>query len=139
MSKLLKYRVWDIDRKELHYPENGVYKPTDEHWNHIAGYYLLNQMGHLFCNDGIMLDDWHESFIITEFIGIKDKFEKEIYDGDIIKWDCQKKPLEVRWCDKMACFLMTKDGMTNPFYFGLINPSELKVVGNIFQNKRLLK
>jgi len=139
MSKQLKYRVWDIARKKLEYPEMDKYHPTDEHWNHVAGYYLLNQMGLLFCNDGIMLDDWHESFIITEFIGLKDRTGKDIYDGDIIKWNGQKKPLEVKWCDEHACFMLTKEGMARPYYFGLIDIADIKVVGNIFQNPKLLK
>ncbi len=139
MSKQLKYRVWDIGRKKLSYPEQGKYEPTDYHQNHKAGYYLLNQLGVIFCNDGIVLDDWHESFIITEFIGKKDKTGKDIYDGDIVKWDGMKKPLQVKWDEKHACFILTKDGMVHPYYFGLIDTSEVKVIGNIFQNLKLLK
>ena len=139
MSKQLKYRVWDIARSKLEYPEMDKYKPTDEHYNHVAGYYLLNQMGILFCNDGIELDDWHTGFIITEFIGLKDNKGKDIYDGDIVKWSGQKKPLVVKWDNEIACFVLTKDGLARPYYFGLIVLSDIKVVGNIFQNSKLLK
>lgn len=86
-----KYRVWDIMREEMNLPEDDDYTPTDEHYNHQAGYYLLNQMGIVHCNDGIVLDDWHDNLVVQAFTGIKDKSGKDIYEGDIVAYKSLKE------------------------------------------------
>lgn len=134
-----KFRVWNIKDKE---------------WDNPA---ILE----IFDKSGIFrpLYDPVENYVIQQFTGLKDKYGKEIYEGDIIK--------SKRWWTKP----FVKDGHVDyefiegeeeiaQIFFGncsfLVSfehlryddvdeitkhdvPHRLEVIGNIFENPDLLK
>jgi hypothetical protein len=72
---------------------------------------------------------------IQQYIGLKDRNGKEIYDGDVLKgFDFIA---EVYWCEENAAFSIKSNtcggAFLNPVYI-----NNFEVIGNIFENPELL-
>ncbi len=74
-----------------------------------------------------------------QFTGLKDKNGKEIYEEDIIKTETEKA-MQVSWNVHFASFCLDRDGWMFTHYFGeAVDPEQLEVIGNIWENPELLK
>lgn len=79
------------------------------------------------------IQEW-EIYQVMQFTGLKDKNGKEIYEGDIVKYDDEEDLFEIIW-SKEDAGLKIKSGN----YINLIEPEYLEVIGNIYENPELLK
>lgn len=89
-------------------------------------------------------EDWYvieDKFTILQYIGLKDKQEKEIFDGHIVKCDGATTPAEVVWINEIGAWGLDahrgNDTQNNPFESYCFD--EATVIGYIYENHELLE
>lgn len=88
---------------------------------------------------------------IMQYIGLKDKNGKEIYEGDIVENNINKKRWEVLFGDYSYIFATNRtnqipmwgDWAEEYFFYDYINilkksKSQIEIIGNIYENPELL-
>ena len=94
------------------------------------------------CSYNDLFED--EKYIVQQFTGLKDKNEKEIYEGDIIKYhrvfENKREVIELTSCIKFenGAFGFDMKGF-NDMFMSLEDDSDIEVIGNIFENNELLE
>ena len=125
-QKEIKFKqlIWDYDGDKLskwHY------------WGFIDGKFIPPEI------DGVDPEDNYQSY---QYTGLKDSSGREIYEGDIIEWQKGQSKLRGKVYFEEARFWISNyymqsfDDPSDAFGEGV---STLRVIGNIYQNKNLLK
>lgn len=133
----IKFRAWDKTRKEMAHVDlmRWNYPAPAYGWN--PKYIKLRYRDETFSREyPIGYESSNPNIIIIQFTGLLDKNGKEIYEGDIIKSDnlfVGDKLLVVGFQD--GCFIAKRKeiGLKN------IYEQKIEVIGNIYENKDLLK
>ena len=108
----IKFRVWDKNKKQMFYP--------DDFGNKIK----------------LPGEDVNKKYsIYMQYTGLKDKNDKEIYEGDIIEFN-NKLKLIVYW-DNGGFALKNLTNTAEIPLVDIIRP--IKVLGNIYENPELLE
>ena len=135
----IKFRAWDDDEKEM-----------IEYFSNDNNYQLLQtEEGNIFCGGYMRNEDWQEP-VLMQFTGLKDKNGKEIYEGDIFKFD-DSCLYTVIWKEKECLFYGKGDKGDKygefTYYFTCLNTpyhknifdNQCLIIGNIHENPELLK
>ncbi|WP_339002902.1 YopX family protein [Fusobacterium polymorphum] len=113
----IKFRAWDKINKEMfnvesiNFQERRVYKD-------VVSYRKFNDID------------------IMEYTGLKDKNNKEIYEGDIITLHNRK--YKVIFNAEEARFVLRDDEFELEISFTNNNNKRMEIVGNIYENSELL-
>lgn len=107
----------------------------------LYGYYFVNRGKHFICPEGIAnpLASW-EDFVVEEesvgqWTGRTDAKNKKVYEGDVVLGiEGRVKGMRklVEWSDFAS-------GFTIPIWCDIDDECCYEVIGNIYQNKELLK
>jgi len=130
--KIIKFRAWNKAMRRM------------ESWKKILNNDFLSDYGLEFLID-------NDDFVLTQFTSITDKNKKEIYTGDIVKY--QGRNYEVYFDEKYGCYALktkTYRGEIEPLGHGgsstkyspyLWNwlSKKVEVVGDIYTTPELLK
>ena len=133
----IEYRIWDTKKKKMFYSYDNYLKLEGELWS----LWEKDNKGKLILltnsNDGILL----------QFIELKDKNGKKIYEGDILQlrsdgvWvlkDEKDGRSVVEW-DEELCGFSPFTEKNDEYYCGECEIENFKVIGNVWENKELLK
>ena len=122
----IKFRAWNKKTKEIYY-ESEEYRTNRGEYRMLIS---IDDIGEGKDIIDIAVAILHKDFIVMQYTGLKDKKGKEIYEGDILKG--QKENHLVEWNDKLLQWNTDKSLML----WGL---SPLEVIGNIYENPKLIK
>ena len=118
----IKFRVWDNER-------NAMFNSKSVDIDFFEGKIEIT-------SDTIRYDEVYtdeiKDFELMQYVGCKDKNNKEIYEGDIVK---TKEHIGQIIYSKGMFFIDVKED----FYLPVYNVSEfMEVIGNIYENPELL-
>lgn len=134
MNRPIKFRLWNTITHRLHYPKNAALLFNDISWTFDGSDDVPLRIPEGWYRYG---DD--QDSILQQYVGLKDKHGKEIYEGDILK--CK---LFNGWFDVDGYYsnVEVKYSTSNhgeSSQSGYLIPLDREVIGNIFQNPELLK
>lgn len=126
-----KFRIWDKDKKK--FLTNTDYKD-----------FVINMQGQVYIINGFFDDakvDEYSGIVVQLYTGLKDCKGREIYEGDIIEFalslfESVKGSVEF---DYGAFYLKTDNKKYGNVLLANMNFDLVEVIGNIYENKELLK
>lgn len=120
--KTIKFRAWDSNKKKMY------------EWHQLVA---MDIKGHLTLSN--LLNGFVKHIKPLEFIGLKDKNRKEIYESDILI-DNVGRVWEVRYNEIGAVFTFHFRGGDTWQTFLRFNIAQkpLEIIGNIHQDKHLI-
>ena len=119
----IKFRVWDNDLEIMSYSDTDIFIT--------------------FSDDGICIgyeiDDEIDDYDLMQYIGLKDKNGREIYEGDIVEYKNEYHVIEWDDCKFMAKGFYCSSQDTPDDFFSEFAYTNCKVIGNIYENPELLE
>lgn len=127
MNREIKFRIWDIENKEMLEVQELDFEPT-----FYGGRIAIRPDQY---NDYFDTED----MILMQYTGLDDKNGKEIYEGDIVKYrDSRGQHIEKVIFDKGCFYAGMHWGSSTRVAPKLINTRITEVIGNIYDNPELV-
>lgn len=129
-DRKIKFRVWDNELKKFSSYFSQLFIPC----------WVAPVIGN--SNIYIAFEGYRANVVIQQYIGLNDKNNKEIYEGDLIQYKANSSYdnliFEVKWSnDKLGFIFQAKSGevLTNEWTPNGERFNNLEIVGNIFEGK----
>lgn len=124
----IKFRVWDSFRRKMVGPDRWGNELVMDMDGELKWYAESDYQGGRLDLAGTM------DLILMQYIGIKDKNGKEIYEDDVILHGTGelRAPGHVRWCEYSHGFKVFRDASRYDIYAP-------EVIGNLYENPELLQ
>lgn len=119
MKREIKFRAWDKDKKKM------FLVATVSKVYGIEADCAVNKNG----------DTSIYNAEIMQYTGLKDKNDKEIYEGDIVEYDDETHAVII-WNERETCFEGSVIESGSHYW---IHKQALTIIGNIYENPELLK
>lgn len=136
MSRENKFRAWNIEKKIMCYDNEDE---SAELWDGAYG----SEVGMI--NEYLNLPEHLKTYEYMQYIGVKDKNEKEIYEGDIVRQyaDCTELGNSLyffyvmEWSEEY-CGFIGREIYSDETYL-MPDLEDIEVIGNVYENADLLK
>lgn len=138
MNRIIKFRAWDKDEEKMDYNIG------------LVGNRILFEYGDIESDDSsveaisyVDIDERNEKYFeIMQYTGLKDKNDKEIYEGDIVNIinnsvDEDDGYFIVKYDIETARYILSGNSLVYDFDNTYAN--ECEVIGSIYENPELLK
>lgn len=128
----ISFRAWDKEEKKMHKVKTIEFSRRGARIIHLAEVQSNGKGDH---------KRWHSSVKLIQSTGLKDKNGTEIYEGDIVKYNSVPNPF---LSDKYFEIIQARSGewridnYIEGHELAFCN-HQVEVVGNIFENKELLR
>jgi len=129
MSRMIKFRVWDIPNERMIEEPYYFREASDSLDKEVSDMVYAETWNDV--EDGI----WRSCFVM-QYTGLKDKNGREIWEGDIVKLE-QWSPKVYRVGFNRGAFCFYKSE-TDAYYNDCKYLEKCEVIGNIYQNPELL-
>lgn len=132
-NKIIKFRVWDLNNEKLIPADQILHIEFNNKGIHWIGFWYPT-----YDSDGDAIQATGEvrDFKIMQFTGWKDKNNKEIYEGDLLKDKWSEKIGVIGWDDILLAYSLK---LGNEF---LTIPKEKinrEIIGNIYEKTNSIK
>ena len=132
----IKFRAWDEKREIMHQEFNFIQSHGDgTNWiipvKHVSDPdWITDLEGHFH-----EMPHERQQFKLMQYTGLKDKNGVEIYEGDIVRGDFFDGVWKVFFWE--GCFTLKPYAKATMANYNC--PRSMEVIGNIYQNRELLK
>lgn len=132
----IKFRVWDI--QDCRFIEG---------WEVVYFLYPWEEKIEVHVNEQGFVFTWEyeqNRFIIMQYTWLKDKNGKEIYEGDILKFDMEESIISVRWDFSWASWHFDVHNWFDDWHwrgnrnFTMWVAKNCEIIGNVYENSNLL-
>ncbi len=125
----IKFRAWDKVCKKYFY--DGNLDNGDVLVIHLNGQVEISNANTYKPDD----------FILEQFTGLKDKNGKEIFEGDIVKFEDDEIGVgTIEYSiDGAVCFCVNRKNKYHQYHYFLISTTSYVVIGNIHENPELIQ